>query len=58
MNYTKFYINRSCDTERAKKFNDSWIRAPAVDYKDLQEDNVMFSRMVSMWNINPKEINN
>ena len=55
MEYTKFYINRACDSTRKEKFDETWIRAPAVDYKDLQEDNVMFERMVSMWNINPQE---
>ena len=52
MDYHKFYINRACDVTRKEKFDDTWTRAPAVDWKDLQEDNVMFERMVSFYNIN------
>ena len=53
--YTKFYINLKRSPERCAKFDDTWTRFEAVDYKDLEDDNIMYSRMVSMWNILPEE---
>ena len=55
MSYNKYFINLARCPERCAKFDETWTRFQAVDYKDLDDDNIMFSRMVSMYNINPKE---
>ena len=53
--YNKFFVNLLRCPERANNFDETWTRAPAVDYRDLPEDHHMFERMVSMWNLNPHE---
>ena len=55
MSYTKFYVNLLRCPERANNFDETWTRAPAVDYRDLPEDHHMFERMISYWNLNPAE---
>ena len=51
----KFVINLERCLQRMDLFDDSYTRWIATDYKDLDEDNDIFKRMVSMWNINPNE---
>ena len=53
--YTKFFVNLQRSPERAKNFDSSWTRAPAVDYQCMPDDHHMFERMISMYNINPQE---
>jgi len=55
MSYHKFFINLLRCEDRAKNFDSSWTRSPAVDYQLLSDDHVMFERMVSFWNLNPHE---
>ena len=55
MSYQKFFINLKRCPERANNFDETWTRAPAVDYRDLDPDHHMFERMVSYWNLNPHE---
>jgi len=55
MEYRKFYINLLRSPERTEKFDDTWTRAPAVDWKNLDDEHHMYSRMISMWNLNPSE---
>ena len=55
MSYHKFYVNLKRCPERANNFDETWTRAPAVDYRDLPDDHHMFERMVSYWNLNPHE---
>lgn len=54
MNYTKLYINLERSPERRKKFDDTWTRITATDGNDLDHHPIL-KRMVSMWNMNPKE---
>ena len=55
MSYNKFFINLLRCEDRATNFDSSWTRSPAVDYQCMPDDHHMFERMVSMWNINPRE---
>ena len=51
----KFVINLERCLERMDYFDDSYTRWIATDYKDLDDDNPVFKRMISMHNINPNE---
>ena len=51
----KFFINLNRCPDRVNYFNDTWKRWEATDYKDLDSNDPIFSRMVSMWNIKPEE---
>lgn len=51
----KFFINLDRCNDRQKYFDDTWLRWRATDWKELDEDDPIFQKMVSMWNINPAE---
>tara|TARA_R110001632_G_scaffold7543_1_gene30029 strand:+ start:4490 stop:5848 length:1359 start_codon:yes stop_codon:yes gene_type:complete len=51
----KFVINLERCLERMDMFDDSYTRWIATDYKDLDDGDEIYKRMVSMWNINPNE---
>ena len=51
----QFFINLDRSPDRQKKFDNKWSRWKATDYKDLEEDDPIFKRMCSFWNINPNE---
>ncbi len=51
----KFVINLERCIERMDNFDDSYTRWVATDYKDLDDDDDIYKRMISMWNINPNE---
>ena len=51
----KFFINLDRCNDRQKYFDNSWTRWRATDWKELDSDDPIFERMVSMWNINPAE---
>lgn len=51
----KFVINLKRCEDRMKYFDDSWARWEATDYKDIDDDDPIFERMVSMWNIEPNQ---
>lgn len=51
----KFVINLERCLDRMDNFDDSYTRWVATDYKDLDDSNDIFKRMISMWNINPNE---
>jgi len=51
----KFYINLERCTDRQKYFDDTYTRWEATDYKDLDPEHDIFTRMISMHNINPNE---
>ena len=53
----KFFINLNRCPERLNYFNDTWTRWEATDYKDLDSGDPIFSKMVSMWNIQENEHN-
>ena len=54
MNYTKLFINLDRSPERREKFDETWTRITATDGNDL-ENHPILRRMVSYWNMNPKE---
>ena len=47
----KFVINLERCLERMDMFDDSYTRWIATDYKDLDDGDEIYKRMVSMWNI-------
>jgi len=51
----KFYLNLDRSPERRKKFDETWTRFPAVDGATFNDDEPILERMVSFWNISPKE---
>jgi GR25 family glycosyltransferase involved in LPS biosynthesis len=51
----KFFINLNRCADRLEYFDDTWTRWEATDWKDLDSDDPIFSRMLSMWNIRPEE---
>tara|TARA_R110000824_G_C15136116_1_gene669518 strand:+ start:467 stop:1114 length:648 start_codon:yes stop_codon:yes gene_type:complete len=51
----KFFINLNRCPKRLNYFGDTWTRWEATDYKDLDDNDPIFSRLVSMWNINPDQ---
>lgn len=50
----KYYINLKRSPERRAKFDDTWERWEATDYRDLEVDDPIFARMTSIWNTAPK----
>jgi len=55
MGIQKYFLNLERCQDRAKKFDDSWIRFPATEGSSLPQETK--DRMVSMWNISDKEHN-
>ncbi len=51
----KFFINLDRCKDRQKYFDDTWTRWEATDWKDLDSDDPIFERMVSMWSIDPSQ---
>jgi len=51
----KYYLNLERSPERKKKFTNEWERFEAVDGASLPDNHPILTRMVSMWNISPKE---
>lgn len=51
----KFVINLERCVDRMDNFDDSYTRWAATDYKDLDDDDDIYKRMISFWNINPNE---
>ena len=53
----KFFINLSRCNDRLQYFDETWTRWEATDYKELDNNDPIFSKMVSMWNIQESEHN-
>lgn len=52
----KFVINLNRSQDRFKKyFDNSYTRWEAIDYKDLQDNNDIFKRMISYYNLDENE---
>ena len=51
----KFVINLERCINRMDMFDNSYTRWIATDYKDLDDGDEIYKRMVSMWNISQNE---
>ena len=51
----KFFINLNRCPDRLEYFDDTWTRWEATDWKDLDDNDPIFQKMISMWNIKPEE---
>ena len=51
----KFYINLDRCADRQKYFDKSWSRWAATDWKNLEEEDPIFTKMISYYNINKNE---
>ena len=50
----KYFINLARSPDRCAKFDKTWTRWEATDYRDLEIDDPIFTRMCSIWNTDPK----